>query len=106
MEFWLGYLHRMNGTASSEQITWWSIERVCEYLAMNEDQIGRLVRLHGLPHRDFGGVRRYPRELVEQWAEADIVIGERKPRARRVDAGRPVGVRAGLRRRRSQPRIS
>jgi excisionase family DNA binding protein len=93
----LGYLIRMTGTTSNEQITWWLIDQICDYLGMNEDQIGRLVRLHGLPHRDFGGLRRYPKGLVEAWAEQDIVVGERQMRARRRNAGAQAQVRGGAR---------
>jgi excisionase family DNA binding protein len=89
----LGYLHCVKRASTENGITWWGIAEVCDYLNMNEDQIGRLTRVHGLPHRDFGGIRRYPKELVEEWAETDIVCGSRAPRARRRDAGRPTTTR-------------
>jgi excisionase family DNA binding protein len=86
------YQLRMSAAADNA-ITWWLIDDVCAYLQMSADQIGRLVRNHGLPHRDFGGVRRYPKELVEAWAEQDVVVGARKPRSRRWEAGRPAAAR-------------
>jgi excisionase family DNA binding protein len=91
MVFDSGYQLRMSKT--NVAITWWLIDHVCEYLEMNESQVGRLVRTHGLPHRDFGRERRYPKELVEEWAERDIVVGSRKPRAHRRDSGRPAARR-------------
>jgi excisionase family DNA binding protein len=89
-----GYLHGVNAEAqATESTTWWSIDDVCAYLQLTAGQVGRLVRKHGLPYRDFGGVRRYPRERVQVWAESGITESAPAPRKRRADAGRPAAVR-------------
>jgi hypothetical protein len=94
----IGYVVGMD-EAPIDGITWVAIDWVSTYLAMSGAQVGRLVRNHGLPCRDFGGVRRYPMELVITWAESDIVLGGRSVRSRREDAGRPAvrGSRRGMR---------
>lgn len=85
-----GYLSRMSAidkAIRSGISEWWDLEQVAAHLNVKPAHVGRLVRLHNLPHADLGGVRRYPREAVEAWTAAFISWGEPRPRKRRSDAG-------------------
>ena len=91
MDFELGLL--ISVSPAQPYITWWTIEDVLEYLPLTRDKINYLARRHGLPYRDFGRERLYPKEELITWAEESVVGGRAPTRKQRRDAGRPAAVR-------------
>lgn len=68
----------------------WTSQQVADLLQVSLRQVSRLAARDGLPHADFGGVRRYPADQVERWAgqRVQTVRQERAPRQTKAAAPR------------------